>query len=222
MDRPAEAAPAEGRIRARNRAAILAAATRIFVEKGFDGASIAAIATAASLPKANVYYYFKDKEAIYRTLIADLLADWDRALNALDAAQEPAEAIAAYVRAKLDFSRRRGDRSRMFANEVVHGGRFLGRRDRAHIRAVTAEKAAVFQAWAAAGKMDPLDPAHLFILLWGGTQYYADFAPLAATALGRPRLAAADWETAAETIIAIILKGCGIRPSRGNVTVPSR
>ncbi len=93
--------------------------------------------------------------------------------------REPAEALAGYIRAKLDFSRRHAAQSRMFANEAVHGGRFVTRKDRAHMLAVTLDKAKVFEAWAAAGKMDPVDPIHLFILLWATTQYYADFDVLA-------------------------------------------
>ena len=66
----------------------------------------------------------------------------------------------------------------------------------------------------AAGKMDPVDPIHLFILLWGATQYYADFDVLAKSHLQTARLAAADFDRAAETITAIVLKGCGIVPAR--------
>ena len=72
--------PADRRIRARNKKAILDAAIGIFREKGFDGTSIAEIAEAAGLPKANVYYYFKTKPAIYQTIIGDLIDEWDKAL----------------------------------------------------------------------------------------------------------------------------------------------
>jgi TetR/AcrR family transcriptional regulator len=63
--------------------------------------------------------------------------------------------------------------------------------------------------------MDPVDPIHLFILLWGTTQYYADFDVLAKSHLQTARLGAAEFERAAETITAIVLKGCGIAPVRG-------
>jgi TetR/AcrR family transcriptional regulator len=196
------------RIRARNRAAILAAAIALFVAKGFDGTTIAGIAARAGLPKANVYYYFRTKEAIYRTIIDQLLQGWDEAMEELRPEREPSEALAAYIRAKLGFARRHAALSKMFANEIVHGGRFLTRADRAHIRAMTVEKAKVFEAWADAGKMAPVDPIHLFILLWGATQYYADFEVLAGVALAKRRPSREDFETAARTITEIVLKGC--------------
>ncbi|MEO8669370.1 MAG: TetR family transcriptional regulator C-terminal domain-containing protein [Bauldia sp.] len=204
----------ENRIRARNKAKILSAAVRIFAAKGFDGTSIAEIANLAGLPKANVYYYFKTKQAIYRTIIAGLILEWDKALAHLTEERHPADALADYIRAKLDFSRRHQLESKMFANEAVHGGRFLSRRDRAHMQAITVEKAKIFKAWAKAGKMDPVDPMHLFIMLWATTQFYADSDILAANALETRRLGARDFDKAAEVIIAVILKGCGIR-SRG-------
>lgn len=207
--RPA-AAGADRRIRARNKKRILEAAIGVFAERGFDGASIAEIAQRCGLPKANVYYYFRSKDAIYATIIGNLIEQWDRALAELRPEREPADALGAYIRAKLDFSRRHAAQSRMFANEVVHGGRFLTRADRAHIHAATVEKARVLAGWAAAGKMDPVDPRHLFILLWGATQFYADFEVMAKNALAARRIDAAAFETAAETITRVVLKGCGI------------
>jgi TetR/AcrR family transcriptional regulator len=205
--------PADRRIRARNNKAILAAAITIFREKGFDGASIAEIAAAAGLPKANVYYYFKSKETIYQTIIGDLIREWDRALAHLTEEREPADALAAYVRAKLDFSRRHTAQSQMFANEAVHGGRFLTRQDRAHMQAITVEKARVFEGWMKAGKMRRVQPMHLFIILWASTQFYADFEVLAGNALETRRIRRRDYEAAAETIVGIVLRGCGIIPT---------
>jgi AcrR family transcriptional regulator len=204
---------AELRVGARNKARILAAAVELFAAKGFEGTRIAAIAAAAGLPKANVYYYFRTKTAIYRTIISGLIAQWDSALAHLSADRHPAEAIADYIRAKLEFSRRHQLESKIFASEAVHGGRFLTRQDRAHMQAITVEKAAVFKEWARTGKMDAVDPMHLFILLWASTQFYADSRILAANALETSSLRASDFDKAAAVITRIVLKGCGIKPS---------
>jgi TetR/AcrR family transcriptional regulator len=79
------------------------------------------------------------------------------------------------------------------------------------MHAITLDKVKVFRAWMRAGKMDAVDPTHLFILLWGATQYYSDFEVMAVNELGRHRVRKADFEKAAETITAIVLKGCGVR-----------
>jgi TetR/AcrR family transcriptional regulator len=199
------------RVGDRNRARILDAAIEVFALRGYDGARISEIAERSQLPKANVYYYFRTKRAIYETIIENLIGEWDAALAQLDAARDPGEALSAYICAKLEFSRKRAAQSRMFANEVVHGGRFLSRTVRRHMHAATAEKAKVFESWMKAGLMDPVDPVHLFILLWGATQFYADFGVMAKNGLGARRLTRAHFAAGAETITQIVLNGCGVR-----------
>lgn len=49
--------------------AILRAAQRLFLERGFDGASVDAIAEAAGVAKATVYARFADKDALLRQSI---------------------------------------------------------------------------------------------------------------------------------------------------------
>ena len=67
---------AKGQIRQTNEALILAAAERVFAGAGFAGATMAAIAEAACLPKANLHYYFGSKQALYRAVLARTLEDW--------------------------------------------------------------------------------------------------------------------------------------------------
>ncbi|GAB3753297.1 TetR/AcrR family transcriptional regulator [Lysobacter olei] len=47
------------------RAAILGAATRLFIEQGFDGVSMDQIAAAAGVSKLTVYSHFGDKETLF-------------------------------------------------------------------------------------------------------------------------------------------------------------
>ena len=197
------------RIGARNRARVLRAAKQVFARKGFDGTRIAEIAERAGLPKANVYYYFASKEVIYRTIIEELLAGWNKAFDCITAEREPATAITDYVRAKLEYSRRHGAESKIFANEAIGGGKFLSRADRAAIDAMTRQKAQVVEHWIAAGRLRPVDPRHFFMLLWASTQFYAQFDTLACGALGVRRLRRADFTAAAATIAALVLHGCG-------------
>lgn len=54
---------------------ILSASTHLFAEKGFDATSVNAIAEAAGVNKALIYYYFKNKEAILETMLHSLSED---------------------------------------------------------------------------------------------------------------------------------------------------
>ncbi|WP_246731565.1 TetR family transcriptional regulator C-terminal domain-containing protein [Methylocapsa sp. S129] len=198
------------RVRDRSEAAILEAAGELFARKGFDGVRIAEIAERSGLPKANVYYYFPSKEDIYKALIGKLLAGWDKALEELRADRKPAEALGAYIVAKLEYSRQFGSESRLFANEILRGGRFLSKANRDHMRAMTRDKAVVIESWIAAGKMSPISVRHVFIMLWGATQFYADFEVLACDALAIKRITKKDFDEAAATITAIVLRGCNV------------
>ena len=57
------------------KAHILREAERLFAKHGYSGVSMREIAEACKMTKANLYYYFKDKESLYvQVLEADMLA----------------------------------------------------------------------------------------------------------------------------------------------------
>ena len=205
----------EPRIRARNKERILNAAVDLFADKGFHGTRMEEVAQASSLPKANVYYYFPTKESIYTALIERLIEGWDRAFEHIVPESEPRDAIAAYIRAKLEYSRRHTADSRLFANEILRGAQLLERRQRQHIRDVTTQRAHVVEEWIRRGQMAPVDPRHFFIMLWSATEFYADFGATAADVLQKRRLTRRDFDAAAETITRVILDGCCGPPPSG-------
>ena len=138
--------PSEARIRARNKAKILKAAVRLFAAKGYDGARLGEIAEGCGLPRANLYYYFSSKEGIYTALIEQVIAGWDRGFEHIRADCEPRDAVEAYVRAKLEYSRTHSVESRFFASEILRGARFLSQRHRRHMREDFADAAGTISA----------------------------------------------------------------------------
>ncbi len=212
---PAHSNPANkpaGRIRQKNEEAILAAAEEEFARHGFKGTSMNTIAQTVGLPKANLHYYFTNKLGLYLAVLSNILDLWDSTFNTLTVDDDPAEAMAGYIRAKMEFSRRYPKASRIFAMEVISGGECLSEYFNQDYLTWFRGRAAVFEAWIAAGKMDPVDPVHLIFLLWSSTQHYADFASQVCRVTGRPRLTKQDIEHASNNLIHIILKGCGLTP----------
>src|SRR5215469_841670 len=65
-----------GAIRQRNVAKILSAATSVFAQKGFNGATTGEIAERAGLPKANLHYYFPTKRELYTSVLDEVLSTW--------------------------------------------------------------------------------------------------------------------------------------------------
>lgn len=201
---------AKGQIRQANRERILGAAAGVFARAGFGGATTAAIAEAAGLPKANVHYYFGSKERLYREVLARTLRDWLAPLDGLVPEADPRQALEAYLRAKMALAAQHPDASRVFANEMLHGAPVLGDLIRTELRAVVRRKAAVIDGWVAAGRMAPVDSTHLLFTMWATTQTYADFDVQVRAVLGRARLTRKDHERATEHVVSLLLRGCGL------------
>ena len=201
-----------GRIRQKNEQAILKAAEDEFARHGFKGTSMNTIAQNAGLPKANLHYYFTNKLGLYVAVLSNILELWDSTFNTLNSDDDPAVALSNYIRTKIEFSRRNPQASRIFAMEIISGGQCLSEYFNQDYRTWFQGRAAVFQSWIDAGKIDPVDPVHLIFLLWGSTQHYADFATQICQVTGRSRLTKQDMEEASNNLIHIILKGCGLIP----------
>ena len=210
---PAHDGKPAGRIRQQNEEIILKAAEDEFARHGFKGTSMNAIALKAGLPKANLHYYFTNKLGLYIAVLSNIIELWDSTFNNLSAEDDPAQALSSYIRAKIEFSRRQPEASRVFAMEIIGGGACLTEYFTQDYRTWFQGRAAVFQAWIDAGKMDPVDPVHLIFLLWGSTQHYADFATQICRVSGRTRLTRQDMQDASDNLIRIILKGCGLTPT---------
>lgn len=85
------------------KSAILKAALEEFAGHGVAGARTDAIANAAGVNKALLYYYFKDKETLYGATIESVFAGLAAKLGAvLDSALPPREKMLAYVGAHFD------------------------------------------------------------------------------------------------------------------------
>ena len=201
-----------GRIRQKNEEAIIKAAEEEFARHGFKGTSMNTIAQNVGLPKANLHYYFSNKLGLYQAVLVNILELWDNTFNNLSVDDDPAIALAGYIRAKMEFSRRHPKASRIYAMEVISGGEHLSQMLNQDYQTWFRGRAAVFEAWSAAGKMDPVDPVHLIFLLWGSTQHYADFSSSISRLTGRKKQTKEDFAKATDNLIQIILKGCGLTP----------
>lgn len=200
-----------GRIRQDNEAQILRSAEQEFAEKGFEGASINSIAKRAGIPRSNVHYYFNSKLDLYVAVLNGVIELWNEAFSKIKPEDDPAEALATYIRSKVMYSRSYPLASKIFASEIMHGAPNLSNYFKEEFRPWVKKKAAVIQDWVDMGKMDPVDPYHLIFLIWSATQHYADFDLQVCAALGKSRLSKADFEKVSDTLMTIVLKGCGLK-----------
>lgn len=193
-------------IREGNERAILAAAESLFAERGFGGATMAAIAAKAGVPKPNVHYYFPTKEILYRAVVERVLTAWLDAAHSFDTSADPAEALTGYIRAKMDLAREMPLSSRIWASEIMRGAPVIQDFLDTTLTQWVKSRERVVRNWIAEGKLQEIEPRTLFYMIWATTQQYANAAHEIATLEGGP-LDDAAFERAKRQVAETILRG---------------
>jgi TetR/AcrR family transcriptional regulator len=165
-----------------SRAAILKAAVREFAQEGVAGARTEAIARSAGVNKALLYYYFKDKEAIYRAVLDQVFGGVRAAIhNALARELSPREKLASYVRAHFDYIASNPLYPRIVQAEFLRAGRDPSRLQRVakeYFRPVFLEISALLKAGAQSGDFRQVDPVHFIPSMISVIVFYFNTAPI--------------------------------------------
>ncbi|WP_158126270.1 TetR family transcriptional regulator C-terminal domain-containing protein [Vibrio fluvialis] len=198
-----------GEIRRRNQELILQAAADEFVKHGYKGTSVQAIADRVNLPKANILYYFKSKTGLYKALLQDILTLWNEGFSESAIDSSPQAVLRNYIVGKMRYSRTHPQESKIFAQEIIQGAPVI--RDEIQFPVVNwaAGKASVINAWVEQGLIRPVDPLHLLFLIWGATQFYADFDTEIQLIKGAP-MSEEDFEQAQQFLVDMILRGLAV------------
>src|ERR1700690_3411883 len=107
-----------------SRAAILEAGVREFAGEGVAGARTDAIARAAKVNKALLYYYFKDKETLYGAVLDQVFGGLKESVHeALSSDLPPREKLLAYVGAHFDYIASHPLYPRITQSEMMHAAR---------------------------------------------------------------------------------------------------
>lgn len=200
----------QGKIRQQSQEKILEAAQDEFITNGYKGATVQSIADNAGLPKANVLYYFKNKENIYHAVLEQTLDMWDEGIGDLKYEDGPKVAIEKFVAAKVKMSFTAPKASKIYAMEIIQGAQHLKEFARTYLRKWVREKAKVFQRWIDEGRMAEVDPISLIFLIWSTTQHYADFETQILTIMNRADYEDEDADHVAEFLTQFILRGLNI------------
>jgi TetR/AcrR family transcriptional regulator len=162
-----------------SRAAILKAAERIFADVGLAGARTEAIAAAAGVNKALLYYYFKGKEALYFAVLEEQLEQFHRsALAALSEGGNARSTILRYVSTHFDFISARPYYPRLLQRLLVAGGRPLERLAERHFRPLHQKLVQVIERGIRSGELRRVDSGHAVLSLVGLTVFYFSAAPV--------------------------------------------
>ncbi len=174
-----------------SRAAILDAAERIFAEQGLSGARTDAIAAAAGVNKALLYYYFPSKDALfYAVLDARMEGFRVDALRILSQVGPAAPILFQYVGAHLDFIGAHPHYPRLFQRLMLAGGTWNRRLVDEHLMPVGRALNALLRRGMLAGEFRNFDATHTAISLVALIVFYFSAAPVIQLVSGRDPVSA--------------------------------
>lgn len=166
----------------RSRAAILKAAVREFSEEGIAGARTDAIARTAGVNKALLYYYFKDKEALYQAVLDEVFRGVRTAVQgALSLELSPRERLTAYVRAHFDYIASHPLYSRIVHAEFLRAGRdpsHLQRIAKQYFQPIFLHIAELLREGQQAGEFRRVDPVEFIPSMIAVVVFYFITAPI--------------------------------------------
>ena len=167
-----------------SRRAILLAALVEFAQEGIAGARMDAIAAAAGVNKALLYYYFRDKEALYGAVLDDFFVRLlGRVTQALDGPGTAGERLLTYARAHFDCIAESFHYARLFQGELMSAGRgkpsHLTRVVEQYIRPISLRLIAVLQEGVANGEFRHVDAMQFAPSIAGMIVHYFVVAPVA-------------------------------------------
>lgn len=162
---PAHARPADA---SDTRALIFAAAAAEFSHRGFDGASVDAIARDAHVNKAMLYYHFGSKLGIYREVVRDMLRAVAATVTEIaDSADAPPHQIERFVQALAKQKDMRPWFPPLMLREMADGAPHLDADTLALMRRVFVGFASILAAGAAAGQFRPIHPVLAYMSIMG-------------------------------------------------------
>ena len=166
-----------------SRASILKAAINEFAEHGIAGARTDAIARAARVNKALLYYYFKDKEAIYQAVLDHVFSGLrDTVVPMLEGDLPPRQKVLNYLGAYFDYIAANPRFPRVVQGEWIRtGSDRIGQMKRvaqSYFRPIYQKLGEVMRAGVASGEFRPIDPMHFIPSMVAIVIFYFSAAPV--------------------------------------------
>ena len=166
-----------------SRAAILRAAAQEFAEHGIAGARTDAIAHAANVNKALLYYYFRDKETLYGAVLDNAFSGMkENIFLVLDGDLPPREKIMAYVGAYFDFIASNQIYPKLMQREMMRAREgnsvHINRLVKTYFQPIYRRVGELLHKGIAEGEFRKVDPAHFIPSMVAMIVFYFSSAPV--------------------------------------------
>jgi TetR/AcrR family transcriptional regulator len=177
-----------------SRAVILQAAIREFAQRGIAGARTDAIAHAAKVNKALLYYYYRDKETLYGAALDHAFGQMgEHLLQVLDRNLPPRDKVLTYVGEYFDYIASHKLNRDLVQVEMMrsgHGSPHMKRIARLYFQPLYRRLSQVIQHGIACGEFRPVNPMQFVPSMVALVVFYFTNAPLMKTVAGFDPLSA--------------------------------
>jgi TetR/AcrR family transcriptional regulator len=190
---------------AATREAILEAAERIFGDEGLEGARTEAIAAAAGVNKALLYYYFGSKDGLYRAVLEGYLADFNRhALEVLSSEGSARSLLLRYINLHFDFIGAHRHHGPLFQRMLMADEKTWVRVAREHGLPRLKALLKVIERGMRAGEFRRMDSTHAAISLVSLIVFYFSSAPVLRAVSGIDAYAKANLARRKEEVLKFV------------------
>ncbi len=166
-----------------SRAAILHAAAEEFAKHGIAGARTNAIARAARVNKALLYYYFTDKETLYGAVLDNAFSGMKTNIfEVLDSDLPAREKIMAYAGAYFDFIASNQNYPKLMQREMMRAREgqsgHIDRLVKTYLQPIFRKVGELIHRGIAEGEFRKVDPAHFVPSMVAIIVFYFSSAPV--------------------------------------------
>jgi TetR/AcrR family transcriptional regulator len=176
-----------------SRAAILRAAIREFAQEGMAGARTDAIAKAARVNKALLYYYYEDKETLYGSALDYAFEQMGgHLMEVLETDLPPTEKVLTYVGAYFDYIASHSFNRNLIQMEMLrsgHGSPHLQRIAKQYFQPLYVKLSGVIRKGIATGEFRAIDPQQFIPSMVALVVFYFISAPMMKSVTGSDPLA---------------------------------
>lgn len=201
-----------------SRGAILEAAVREFAREGVAGARTDAIARAAKVNKALLYYYFKDKDALYGAVLDQVFGGLIACVGeVLSRDLPPREKLMAYAGTHFDYIASHPLYPRIVQGEMMGAGRgrstHLERIVKKYFRPLFGRVAEVLWEGQASGDFRAVDPLQFVPSMIAIIVFYFNSAPVMRVMSGKDPLSPTRIAARRASVLDFISSALFLHPS---------
>ena len=201
------------------RAAILAAAESVFARTGLEGARTEAIASAAGVNKAMLYYYFRSKDLLYAAVLENHMKEFHRrAMEVLAASGSPGAAVLRFVETHFDYISGHPDYPRLFQYMLMTDAGRGGRMIRKYLAPVSRRLIEVMDLGQRRREMRRFDSHQASISLVALNVFYFAASPVMRIVTGMDPYSARSLKHRREEVLAFVRHGLFRKPGAVRVS----